>query len=85
MIADPLTKGMPPIKFKDHVENMGLGSSLWLYTYSLLIKLLYCDVFSFSCAHQFEKICYTWTKSKPWFIHQVSYHITDIYLKIDML
>ncbi|XP_050875370.1 secreted RxLR effector protein 161-like [Lathyrus oleraceus] len=28
MIADPLTKGMPPIKFKDHVENMGLGSSL---------------------------------------------------------
>ena len=28
MIADPLTKGMPPIKFKDPVENMGLGSSL---------------------------------------------------------
>jgi hypothetical protein len=28
MIVDPLTKGMPPIKFKDHVENMGLGSSL---------------------------------------------------------
>ncbi|WJX19405.1 hypothetical protein P8452_09107 [Trifolium repens] len=28
MIADPLTKGMPPLKFKDHVENMGLGSSL---------------------------------------------------------
>lgn len=28
MIADPLTKGMPPIKFKDHVENMRLGSSL---------------------------------------------------------
>ncbi|RYE15359.1 MAG: Ty1/Copia family ribonuclease HI [Sphingobacteriaceae bacterium] len=26
MIADPLTKGMPPKKFKDHVENMGLGS-----------------------------------------------------------
>ncbi|XP_050895978.1 secreted RxLR effector protein 161-like [Lathyrus oleraceus] len=28
MIIDPLIKGMPPIKFKDHVENMGLGSSL---------------------------------------------------------
>ena len=28
MIADPLTKGMPPIKFKDHVENMGFGSTL---------------------------------------------------------
>jgi transposase InsO family protein len=26
MIADPLTKGMPPLKFKDHVESMGLGS-----------------------------------------------------------
>ena len=33
MIADPLTKGMPPFKFKDHVERMGLGSNLWLYTY----------------------------------------------------
>lgn len=28
MIADPLTKGVPPIKFKDHIENMGFGSSL---------------------------------------------------------
>ena len=26
MIADPLTKGMPPFRFKDHVERMGLGS-----------------------------------------------------------
>ncbi|XP_068641915.1 secreted RxLR effector protein 161-like [Aristolochia californica] len=26
MIVDPLTKGMPPFKFKDHVVNMGLGS-----------------------------------------------------------
>lgn len=26
MIADLLTKGMPPFKFKDHVMNMGLGS-----------------------------------------------------------
>ena len=24
MIADPLTKGMPPLKFKDHVDNMVL-------------------------------------------------------------
>ena len=28
MIADPLTKGMPPKNFKDHVERMGLGSVL---------------------------------------------------------
>ncbi|XP_048326799.2 secreted RxLR effector protein 161-like [Ziziphus jujuba] len=26
MIADPLTKGMPPKNFKDHVIHMGLGS-----------------------------------------------------------
>ena len=26
MIADPLTKGMPPLKFKDHVVDMGRGS-----------------------------------------------------------
>jgi transposase InsO family protein len=26
MIVDPLTKGMPPFKFKEHVMNMGLGS-----------------------------------------------------------
>jgi len=28
MIVDPLTKGMPPSKFKDHVESMGLGSHI---------------------------------------------------------
>ena len=28
MIADPLTKGMPPMKFKDHVNRMGIVSSL---------------------------------------------------------
>ena len=26
MIVDPLTKGMPPLKFKDDVMNMGLSS-----------------------------------------------------------
>eukprot|EP00253_Pinus_taeda_P014320 PITA_14320 len=26
MIVGPLTKGIPPFKFKDHVMNMGLGS-----------------------------------------------------------
>ena len=25
MIVDPLTKGMPPSKFKDHKDHMGLG------------------------------------------------------------
>ena len=28
MIIDPLTKGIPLYKFKDHVERMGLGSTL---------------------------------------------------------
>ena len=28
MIADPLTKGMPPMKFKDHVDRMVIVSSL---------------------------------------------------------
>ena len=28
MIADPLTKGMPSMKFKDHVDKMGIVSSL---------------------------------------------------------
>ena len=28
MIADPLTKGMTPMKFKDHVDRMGIVSSL---------------------------------------------------------
>ena len=27
-IADPLTKGMPPKKFKDHVIGLGLGSMM---------------------------------------------------------
>nr|CAN71215.1 hypothetical protein VITISV_025916 [Vitis vinifera] len=26
MIVDPLTKSMPPLKFKDHIVNMGLSS-----------------------------------------------------------
>ena len=26
MIIDPLTKGMPPLKFKDHLGRLGLGS-----------------------------------------------------------
>ena len=28
MIANPLTKGMPPFKFKDHVDKMGLSSTI---------------------------------------------------------
>ena len=28
MITDHLTKGMPPFKFKDHVERMRLSSTL---------------------------------------------------------
>ena len=29
MIVHPLTKGMPPFKFKDHVDRLGLGSFVW--------------------------------------------------------
>ena len=28
IISDPLTKGMPPMKFKDHVDRMRIVSSL---------------------------------------------------------
>ena len=28
MIDDPLTKGMPPLKFKGYVDKMGLGSTM---------------------------------------------------------
>ena len=28
MIVDPLTKGIPSLKFKDHVDRLGLGSFL---------------------------------------------------------
>jgi len=59
-IVDPLTKGMPPFKFKDHGERMRLGSTLWLYTYKLELELLYCDIFSYSGAYWFiwEKFCF---------------------------
>ena len=30
MIANPLTKGMPPSVFKDHIVSMGLGPTLSL-------------------------------------------------------
>ena len=33
MIADPLTKDMPPMKFKDHEDTMRIISSLQLYIY----------------------------------------------------
>ena len=29
MIVDPLTKGMPSLKFKDYVDRLGLGSFMW--------------------------------------------------------
>ena len=52
MIADPLTKGMPPFKFKDHVLNMGLGSIMQFSLYGQCYEILnYCDVFfSYLCA-----------------------------------
>ncbi|RVX04742.1 Retrovirus-related Pol polyprotein from transposon TNT 1-94 [Vitis vinifera] len=42
MIIDPLTKGMPPLKFKDHVVNMGLIPLCSFYCINS-----YYDVFSY--------------------------------------
>ena len=33
MLADPLTKGLPPSVFSKHVAGMGLRESLWLLDY----------------------------------------------------
>ena len=49
MIIDPLTKGMPPLRFKDHVVRMGLSSILWfsLYGQCYFDETLVCDIFSY--------------------------------------
>ena len=39
MIADPLTEGISPKLFRNHVEHMGLRSSLWRINISLVLKL----------------------------------------------
>ena len=31
MTVDPLTKGMPPLKFNDHVDRMGLSSFCMIF------------------------------------------------------
>jgi hypothetical protein len=84
IIVDPLTKGMPPLKFKDHAENMGLGSSLWLYTFSLLIKLLYIMVFSHIHARTsvLRKYISCWTKNKH-MVYSLSFIVTtlSVYLR----
>ena len=55
MIADPLTKGMPPFEFKDHVMNMGLGSIMYFFhcmdnvIFSEILN--YCVVFSHTYVH----------------------------------
>ena len=52
MFVDPLTRGMPPFKFKDHVERMRLGFIMWF-----VLKLYLCyDIFLYyfySCKHLF--------------------------------
>ena len=40
MIADPMTKGMRPLKFKDHVDRMGLGSIMWFSSYGWMLFVL---------------------------------------------
>ena len=75
MIVDPLTKGMPPFKFKDHVERMGLGSTLWLYTYKLKLKLLYCNIFSYSSTLIYLRKIMFWTKNKHW-VYSLSFITT---------
>ena len=49
MIVDPLTKGMPPLRFKDHVVRMGLGSIMWflLYRQCYFNETLVYDIFSY--------------------------------------
>ena len=31
MLADPLTKGLPPNQFKEHIAGMGVLESLWFW------------------------------------------------------
>jgi hypothetical protein len=51
MIADNLNKGMSPLKFKDHVENMRLWF-LFMIVYIQFINktFIYYGIFSYSCA-----------------------------------
>ena len=41
MPADPLTKGLPPSVFREHVANMGLRESLWFLDNKGLVKNLF--------------------------------------------
>ena len=43
MVVDPLTKGMPPIKFKDHIY-------IYIYIYIVYEILMHSIIFSFLCA-----------------------------------
>ena len=52
MITDPLTKGMPPFKFKDLVDHMGLGLLVWFhcmgqcnFSYDIFSCLVYVHLF----------------------------------------
>ena len=47
MIADPLTEGISPKLFRNHVEHMGFGSSLWTINIAVVLKL-YSIYFNFS-------------------------------------
>ena len=52
MIDDPLTKSIPPFKFKDHVSRMGLGSIMWFPYLDIIVnRTLIYVIFSFCCAH----------------------------------
>ena len=69
MIADPLTKGMPPSKFKDHIDHMGLSLLVLFYCIRQCMKLY----FSYDISHYvlcaYSVICLrnvikVWTKNK---------------------
>ena len=49
MIVDHLTKSMPPLRFKDHMVRMGLGSIMWfsLYGQCYFNETLVYDIFSY--------------------------------------
>ena len=52
MLADPLTKGMPPQKFKDHLVTMGLSPSIQNFIVTMNVyETLFYMIFLVNCVH----------------------------------
>jgi hypothetical protein len=41
VLADPLTKGLPPSAFREHIVDMGLRKSLWFSNNKGLVENLF--------------------------------------------